>query len=205
MKIVIINYGVGNIGSIANMLNRVGIKAIYSADPDDINTADKLILPGVGAFDTGMAQLKNSQLIPLLEKKIIQQHVPVLGICLGMQLLFEQSEEGQEPGLGWLKGKCVKFSFPADNHQLKVPHMGWNQAAPAHGHSLYKTLEAARFYFVHSYHVMCEDVNDVLSMTHHGYPFASAVNRGNVFGVQFHPEKSHRYGMTLLKNFVELN
>ncbi len=202
MKLVIVNYGLGNIGSIVNMLKRIGVNAIYSAHISDIEQADKLILPGVGSFDTGMQHLQNSHLIPALEKKIYQDKTPLLGICLGMQLLFEKSEEGREPGLGWLKGHCVKFSLT--DPKLKIPHMGWNMTNPCHYHSLFKTLEStARFYFVHSYHALCADKSDVLSTTTHGLPFTSAVNRENVFGVQFHPEKSHRFGMTLLKNFVE--
>lgn len=204
MKVVIIDYGIGNIGSVLNMLNRISTQANFTKNISDIEMADKIILPGVGAFDSGMKQLNKSRLISILEKKVLIDKVPVLGICLGMQMLFEKSEEGVENGLGWLKGHCVKFKFQNEDKKFKVPHMGWNSVRPAHSDSLFYELAAdSRFYFVHSYHVVCSDQSDVLSKTDYHCSFASAVRRENIYGVQFHPEKSHRYGMSLLKNFVE--
>ncbi len=206
MKLVIVDYGVGNIGSIINMLRRIGVNAVCSAQVDEIEQADKLILPGVGAFDAGVEHLANSQLIPLLEKKVLQEGTPILGICLGMQLLLEESEEGVKKGLGWIQGRCKKFKIDTfQNQKFKVPHMGWNVATPTHVDNLYQGLESeARFYFVHSYYVECDNSADILAESIYGLPFTSALQRQNIFGVQFHPEKSHRFGMRLLKNFVDL-
>lgn len=204
MKVVIVDYGIGNIGSILNMLNRIEVQANFTTRISDIEMANRIILPGVGAFDSGMKQLRKSGLIPALEKRVLEDKVPVLGICLGMQLLFEKSEEGNENGLGWLKGCCVKFKFPNEDKKLKVPHIGWNNVKPMRAGSLFRELTAdPRFYFVHSYHVVCSDNDDVLGKTDYSYDFASAVQNKNIYGVQFHPEKSHRYGMLLLKNFME--
>jgi len=204
--IVIIDYKMGNIGSVLNMLKRIGAEAVISSDPREIEGADKLILPGVGAFDTGMKHLAESNLTNLLNEKVLERKTPTLGICLGMQLLTKRSEEGVLPGLGWIDGETVRFRFDADQSNLKIPHMGWNTVKIKTTDSLFKDLEdEARFYFVHSYRVVCHSDEDVLAVTHHGDDFVSAVQHENIMGTQFHPEKSHKFGMTLLRNFAELS
>jgi len=203
--IVIIDYDMGNLGSILNMLKRIGAQAIISSAIKDLEIADKLILPGVGAFDTGMSNLQEGGFLPVLQERVLNDKIPILGICLGIQLFTRRSEEGDLPGLGWVAGETIRFRFSADQDSLKIPHMGWNLIKPVRSHPLVRGLEEeAAFYFVHSYHVVCEDPADVLATTHHGFEFVSALQRGNIMGTQFHPEKSHRYGLTLLRNFAEL-
>jgi glutamine amidotransferase len=203
--IIIVNYGIGNLGSVLNMLKKVGADAAISSDPLEIEKADKLILPGVGAFDAGMSNLRESNLIGILNEKTLARRTPTLGICLGMQLLMQKSEEGDLPGLGWIEGVNVKFRFEENNGHLKIPHMGWNTVTVKRHDSLFKDLdEEARFYFVHSYQVVCKREDDVLATTHHGDDFVSALQSGNIMGTQFHPEKSHKFGMKLLSNFAEL-
>ena len=201
--IVIIDYGMGNLGSIANMLKKVGAKAVVSSDAAVIERADKLVLPGVGAFDNGMKNLAERGMIPLLNAKVLQDKTPILGLCLGMQLFTRRSEEGELPGLGWLDAETVRFKFDATHNHLKIPHMGWNTLQICRSHPLFTDLDVEnRFYFVHSYYVDCADAPMVLARTHYGYDFASAVAKENIVGVQFHPEKSHKFGMKLLRNFA---
>lgn len=201
--VVIVDYEVGNAGSIRNMLKKVGVPAEISSDPQVIRSADRLILPGVGAFDHGMRSLHRSGLVPVLEEQVFQQQVPILGICLGMQMLGESSEEGNEPGLGWIKARTRRFRFDSLSDSLRVPHMGWNWVQAAAPDGLFEGYQSVpRFYFVHSLHVDCEDPNDVLATADYGFRFTCAVRRKNVFGTQFHPEKSHRFGMQLLRNFA---
>lgn len=203
--IVIVDYDMGNVGSILNMLKKMGCKAKISGDPQDIQQAEKIILPGVGAFDQGMTNLHHRGLVSLLNRRVVEDHCAVLGICLGMQLLTSSSEEGVLPGLGWIRAKTRRFRFDDTNSHLKVPHMGWNEVKPVNHPPLFTGYDKVpRFYFVHSYHVCCEDPEDVIGTSAHGYEFTAAVGRGNIFGTQFHPEKSHKYGMTLLKNFASL-
>jgi len=200
--ITIIDYGMGNLGSIRNMLKKIGADSEITAEPARIAAATKLVLPGVGAFDAGMENLDKSGLVPLLNERVRRDEVPVLGICLGMQLMTHSSSEGERPGLGWVDAKAVRF-VPADA-TLKVPHMGWNIAQPVRDDALLEGLpRESRFYFVHSYYVACERREDVLLTTFYGADFDSGFRRGNVWGVQFHPEKSHRFGMHLLRNFAE--
>lgn len=203
--IVIVDYGVGNTGSILNMFKRLNVEASVSSSAVEIERAHKLILPGVGAFDHGMGSLNTSGLRPVLDQQVLHRKTPVLGICLGMQLLTEGSEEGREPGLGWIAGHTVKFRFePGDGK--RVPHMGWNVVTPTRTDTLFRDLDEDHgFYFVHSYYVTCRSAADVLATTPYGVDFVSAVQKGNVFGAQFHPEKSHKHGMRLLKNFAELS
>jgi glutamine amidotransferase len=202
--IVIVDYGMGNLASIQNMVKKVGGTARISSDVNEIQSASKLILPGVGAFDTGMTNLKERGLIPTLETKA-KGGTPVLGICLGMQLLSRRSEEGVLPGLGWIDAETIRFRFSAEQASLRIPHMGWNTVRSTTNAGLFDNLGSEpRFYFVHSYHVVCRDPADVLSTTEYGLLFTSALQNGNIMGVQFHPEKSHKFGMALFKNFLAL-
>lgn len=200
--ITIVNYGMGNLGSVQNMLKRIGHSSVIQSDPDAIRKAQKLILPGVGAFDTAMQCLLNSGIKEALDEAVMQHETPVLGICLGMQLLTSGSEEGQLPGLNWIPGMAHKF--PNDIPNLKVPHMGWNTIQITHPNLLTSGMTAdTRFYFVHSYYVSVDRDQDRTATTRHGIPFDSMINRGHIFGAQFHPEKSHRFGMQLLSNFCQ--
>lgn len=200
--LIIIDYGVGNLASISNMFRRVGAQPLISGRPEDIANADKLILPGVGAFDDVMRKYGDSGLADVIERRVRDDGVPVLGICVGMQMLSEGSAEGQLPGLGWVAGRCERL---IDSPEARVPHMGWNRVARAKSSALTDNLsEDARFYFAHSYHVVCRDADDVLMTANHGQEIVSAVQKGNIFGVQFHPEKSHRFGMELFRQFDEI-
>jgi glutamine amidotransferase len=200
--ITIVDYGMGNLGSIRNMLKKIGADSEITADPARIVAATKLVLPGVGAFDAGMDNLERSGLIPLLDERVRGAGVPVLGICLGMQLMTRSSSEGERPGLGWIDAVTSRFA-PADA-ALKVPHMGWNVARPVRADALVDGIsDEARFYFVHSYYVACDRPEDVILATRYGDEFHSGFRHRNVRGVQFHPEKSHRFGMHLLRNFAE--
>jgi glutamine amidotransferase len=186
------------------MLRKIGAEALVSADRQDIINAHKLILPGVGSFDAGMERLEARGLIPLLQKRVLEDKIPILGVCLGMQLLSKRSEEGQLPGLGWLDAETIRFKFAGNNNSLKIPHMGWNQVEVKQEHPLFAGLQYNnRFYFVHSYHVVCSNTDNILATTSYGFDFTSVFIHGNIMGVQFHPEKSHKFGMRLLKNFVE--
>ena len=203
--IVILDYGMGNSGSILNMLRKVGGSAIISRKKEDLLKANGIIIPGVGRFDSAMKMLQDFDLIDPLNRIKSEGVVPILGICLGMQLFFKYSSEGCENGLGWIDGEVKKFNFSSceKGHNLKVPHMGWNSISVNESQNIFKDLDfESRFYFVHSYYVDCENDNDVLTYTNYGRKFVSSFQRENVTGVQFHPEKSHRYGMNLLNNFI---
>lgn len=203
MTLTIIDYGVGNLNSVANMIRHVGGKCLVSDDFQQVSKADKLILPGVGTFDFGMDSLRRSGLIDALKIAVLERKVPVLGICLGMQLMMEKSEEGFLAGLGWIGGYVKKFAF--DSTDLKIPHMGWNELDILRPNSLIIQDEPGqRFYFVHSYHVVCSNQNDIAATCSYGYDFTASFAHENIFGVQFHPEKSHRFGMSLMKRFVEI-
>ncbi len=201
--IVIVDYGMGNLGSICNMLKRIGTTSIVSNSIEEIQKATKLILPGVGAFDAAMTRINESGLREVLNRKVLEDKVPVLGICLGMQLLTYGSEEGKLPGLGWIPSQTKKI--PAEE-RLKIPHMGWNITHRSSLSPITKGLdqEEIRFYFVHSYAVSVDDPKYSILQTHYGINFDSGIQRDHIFGVQFHPEKSHRFGKKLLSNFVEL-
>ncbi len=202
--IVIVDYGVGNLGSIINMLKKAGAKAIASSDPKVLEEAEKLILPGIGAFDAGMNKLNERGLVPLLNYLALEKKVPFLGLCLGLQLMTRKSEEGRTQGLGWLDAETMRFKFDANQGQLKIPHMGWNTIEIRRPHPLFVDLDAeARFYFVHSFYVRCHDSEIVLAETDYGGRFHSILGQGNIMGAQFHPEKSHKFGLRLLKNFAE--
>ena len=203
--VTIIDYGAGNIKSIQNMLKRIGKSSVISDKPDDILKAGKLILPGVGHFDHGMRNLHKSGLIGVLNQRVLEEKVPFLGICLGAQLIGRGSQEGVEKGLGWVDMDVLKFEKTEIGENLKIPHMGWNFVELKKQSSLLKGLESgARFYFVHSYFMKVNKSEEVLSQTKHGKPFDSAVEKDNIYGVQFHPEKSHKFGMQLLENFASL-
>lgn len=202
--ITIIDYGVGNLRSIKNMLKKLGADSIITADPEDIAAGEKFILPGVGAFDYGMEQLTNARFYDLLNQRVLSDRKPILGICLGAQLLTEGSEEGVRPGLGWIKGYTRKFDSTKMQNNLKIPHMGWNEVWTVKESKLFSDMhEDPRFYFVHTYHLTCEQEEDVLLNSKYGYEFAAGVEYENILGVQFHPEKSHKFGMRLLENFVK--
>jgi glutamine amidotransferase len=193
----------GNVGSIANMLKRIGAEPVVSSDPVRLAEAERLILPGVGAFDTGMSRLKESGLQPFLEDAVFSRKIPLLGICLGMQLLGRSSEEGTMSGLGWIDAVSRRFTFPPEEPRLKVPHMGWTTVVPVPGANLFVGSDSEqRFYFVHAYHVICANLADVQATATYGATFTAAIRKGPVHGVQFHPEKSHRYGVALMRQFV---
>lgn len=202
--ITIIDYGMGNVGSLENMIKRVGGEVIVSSSPDDIKEANKLILPGVGHFDNAVQRLKENGFLDLLNQKVIDKKVPILCICLGAQLVTESSEEGKLPGLGWVKARTVRFRMDADP-DFKIPHMGWNDVNLRKDSILFKNMYMEPcFYFVHSYHFVCYDPADILTTSFYGYEFTSAIEHENIYAVQFHPEKSHKYGIMLMRNFVEL-
>jgi glutamine amidotransferase len=201
--ITIIDYKTGNLGSIQNILKRIGEDSVITSDRKVIEQAVKLILPGVGAFDTGMRNLAELDLVEILNKRVLVDKIPVLGICLGMQLLSKGSEEGSLNGLGWIDGQTIRFDFK-NTLEYKIPHMGWNFISQ-HKESRLLTgmFPEPRFYFVHSFYFEANDKADVLTSTSYETEFTSAVEKDNIVGVQFHPEKSHKFGMKLLKNFVD--
>jgi len=196
----IIDYGMGNVGSVESMINYLGChKTKIIKKKSELLLVDKLILPGVGTFDNGMKNLKDYGLLDELNKQVLNNKKPILGICLGMQLLMDKSEEGKLGGLGWIKGDCKKFKFV--DKSLKVPHMGWNVASPITNELCDNN---SRFYFVHSYYVECIEKDNIMLKTNYGIEFVSGVSKDNIFGVQFHPEKSHKYGMDLMEKFINL-
>ena len=201
--IVVVDYGMGNLRSIQNKIERLDARVIISSNLEDIERADRLILPGVGAFDAAMANLKRLGMIPVLNRKVLRDHVPILGICLGMQLFTKFSEEGFVDGLGWIDARTIRFNFNGNGHGLKIPHMGWDSVTVCKPSPYLDGIDLdANFYFVHSYHVQCKDPSDILATTHYGLEFASMVQRDNIIGAQFHPEKSHFHGVRLLENFA---
>ena len=200
--ITIIDYKAGNIASIKNMLKKIGVQSIISDKVEDIESADKLILPGVGSFDHGMQKLKEYRLIDVILKRA-NEGVPLLGICLGAQILGYKSEEGQEKGLGLIDMDIVKFDDAKLPDSYKIPHMGWTDIYIKQNSPLFKDMyEEPRFYFVHTYHFKVKKKEEVLTTSNYGYEFVSSVQRNNIYGVQFHPEKSHKFGIKFLENFV---
>jgi glutamine amidotransferase len=200
--ISIVNYGVSNIGSMLNMMKKLGVEAETISTPVEIERAEKIILPGVGAFDHGMKTILEMGLAEPLKNRV-RDGVPLLGVCLGMQMLGRGSDEGTAAGLGLIGGSCKRFT-PNGAAAIRIPHMGWSELLIRQHDGLMAGLENPRFYFVHSYYFVCDDPSDELARANYGIDFTAAVHRGNVWGVQFHPEKSHRFGMTLLKNFAAL-
>jgi len=202
--ITIINYGLGNIQAFVNVYRRLNIPVSVARTAGDLEGASRLILPGVGAFDHAMERLDASGMRPTLERMVREQKVPVLGICVGMQILASASDEGSLPGLGWVTGRVKGFAAAPGLARLPLPHMGWNDVQSLNGSPLFKGLEKdARFYFLHSFYFDCEAGAGGIASASYGQDFICAVAEGNVFGVQFHPEKSHHFGTTLLKNFAE--
>lgn len=202
--ISVIDYGVCNLGSMLNMLRKVGAEAELVSTAAALERAGKLVLPGVGAFDNGIGALRERGLAEALRKRVLQDKVPLLGVCLGMQMLGRRSEEGGMEGLGLIDAEVRRFQFAPDSRN-KVPHMGWNLLAQRRDGPLLRELGArSRFYFCHSYHLVCADPGDVLATADYGGEFVAVLQHDNVYGVQFHPEKSHRFGMALLHNFAEL-
>jgi glutamine amidotransferase len=200
--IAIIDYGMGNLGSIRNMLRRIGVASTITGDADEIASAPKILLPGVGRFDAAMREIEARGLREVLERKALHERVPTLGICLGMQLITRGSEEGNCAGLGWVEGEALRFPPDAG---LKVPHMGWNEVTATRDSALTTGLsDGARFYFVHSYYVTMDRPDDSVLTAEYGVTFTAGIEAGNIYGAQFHPEKSHKFGMQLLTNFAGL-
>lgn len=203
--VAIIDYGVGNIGSIENMLRKINVDSIITSDKQEINKAEKLILCGIGAFDDGMEKLQKMDIIDLLHEKVVVKKTPILGVCLGMQLFTNKSEEGTKPGLGYVDGEVLKFNFNGieDGNKLRIPHMGWNEVQLKKSSPLFEAMHPdPRFYFVHSYRVTLNNQQDELLTAHYGFDFTAAFEKENIIGVQFHPEKSHKFGMKLYENFI---
>lgn len=199
--IVIVDYGMGNLHSVYKALKRLNSKAAISSSPSDIQKADKLILPGVGHFKKGMENLTSLNLIKTLNKKVLEDKIPLLGICLGMQLFAKHSEEGDAQGLNWIDAETIKFN----NNKLKIPHMGWNSINIKKPDPLLLNMNSeSQFYFVHSYHVVPKDKSIISSTSNYETEFVSSINKDNIFGVQFHPEKSHSSGLQILQNFINL-
>lgn len=203
--IAIVNYGSGNIQAIANIYTRCHIPFVIASAPEDLERAERILLPGVGAFDQAMQELERSGMRRALDEAVLEQRKPVLGICVGMQLLGLSSEEGAAKGLGWIDGVVKRFDHSGLRLTTQLPHMGWNTVEPVQASALFEEVDLGTgYYFLHSYYFACSDDRDVLAVTEYGERFACAVHRKNVYGVQFHPEKSHHAGIQLLKNFARL-
>lgn len=201
--ISIVNYGSGNIRAIGNIYDKLRIPYNVAETAEEINGAEKIILPGVGAFDETMSKLNESGLREILDRKVMVEKKPVLGICVGMQILAKSSDEGSLPGLGWIDGVVRKFDVNKLQHVPKLPHLGWNSIEPKKDSTLLRHIDfETGFYFIHTYYFSCNREQDVLSTTNYGEDFVSAVNHENIYGTQFHPEKSHSNGVELLKNFA---
>lgn len=203
-NILILDYGMGNLSSVKRKLDNIKISSTISSNLNDIMHADKIILPGVGHFAMAMNNLKKMNLLEPLQEKVLVKQTPILGICLGMQLMSKWSEEGNVAGLGWFDAQVIRFNM-TDRLKYKVPQIGWNQINIEKQSLLMSGIEnLSEFYFVHSYHVKCNCAEDILNTTEYEYPFTSAIEKGNIFGVQYHPEKSHDVGEQLLRNFCKL-
>jgi len=201
----IVDYGVGNIQAFLSMFKHLGIEASRARNADELEGATRLVLPGVGAFDHAITMLNQSGMRPLLEEMVLERRVPVIGICVGMQMLAGGSDEGMLPGLNWVPGRVRAFAHTQASKDLPMPHMGWNDLKVRPGHKLFADFAPeSRFYFLHSYYFDAEDKADVVATTDYGFQFDCIISKGNVHGVQCHPEKSHRFGAQLLKNFATL-
>jgi imidazole glycerol-phosphate synthase subunit HisH len=202
--IAIVDYGMGNLGSVQNMLRKLGAESIRTKDPAEIAGASKLVLAGIGGFDGAMSRLEEAGLVPVLNEQVIERRVPTLGVCLGMQVMARSSTEGTRSGLGWLDAEVIRFEFPEEK-RLPIPHMGWEVVEPTRPSPLFDSSgPQPRFYFSHAFHLVCRDPADVAATTTYGYEFAAAIHRGNILGTQFHPEKSHVFGLDVYRRFLEL-
>lgn len=202
--IAIIDHGMGNLGSVQNMLRRIGAPSVRTSDPAEVARADAIVLAGIGGFDGAMGRLEELGLVDVLNTRVLGDRIPVLGVCLGMQLMAHRSAEGRAGGLGWIDAECRRFEF-TQGTRLPVPHMGWEPVTPTRPSPLLEADDPEqRFYFSHSYHVVCRDERDVAATADYGYPFVAAIHRENVLGTQFHPEKSHVFGMAVYRRFVAL-
>jgi len=204
VMISIVDYGLGNINAFANIYKRLNIDASIAATPEELRPAEKIILPGVGAFDWAMSRLNESGMRDVLDDLVVSKGKPVLGICVGMQMMARRSDEGVLDGLGWLDAEVKRFDETGFSQKTHLPHMGWNDVIPRDTECLFKGMTAPRFYFLHSYYFAPGNPENVLATTDYNGHFASAVRAGNIYGVQFHPEKSHQWGIQLLKNFAEM-
>lgn len=203
--ITIIDYGLGNIRAFLNVYRRLNVDVKTAANTDELKDASKVILPGVGSFDHAMEQLARSGMRETLDDLVLRRRVPILGVCVGMQMLGRASDEGRLPGLGWIDGRVRTLESLMPVEELPVPHMGWNDVRPLVSNKLFDQLDSgARFYFLHSYYFHCGREQDAIAVSNYGADFACAVNAGNILGVQFHPEKSHQCGARLLQNFGEM-
>jgi len=203
--ITLIDYGVGNIFAFQNVYKRLDIPTKIAKSSQDLMDAQKLILPGVGSFDYAMNRLNDSGMREKLDELVLDKKIPVIGICVGMQMMGNRSDEGKEEGLKWIDGDILKFDEKLIQHRTKLPHMGWNDVVPVNNHFLFNGLERdAIFYFLHSFYFKCKNPSDTIATSEYGKQFSSAVNRDHIFGIQFHPEKSHHYGERLLHNFATL-
>ncbi|BDQ13344.1 imidazole glycerol phosphate synthase subunit HisH [Sediminibacterium sp. TEGAF015] len=203
--ITLIDYGVGNIFAFQNVYKRLDIPTKIAKTSSDLEGAEKLILPGVGAFDYAMQQLNASGMRDKLDELVLDKKIPVIGICVGMQMMGKKSEEGREEGLKWMDAEIIKFDESLIRQRTKLPHMGWNDVLPIRNHPLFSRLEHnAIFYFLHSYYFKCNDHSNTIAISDYGLQFTSAANVDNIYGIQFHPEKSHQYGEILLDNFAKI-
>jgi glutamine amidotransferase len=203
--ITIIDYGSGNIRAIANIYEKLNVPYIIAKSPDDVIGAKKIFLPGVGAFDETISKLDEIGFRTVLDKEVLENKIPIIGICVGMQILAETSEEGVLKGLGYIKGHVKKFDITRLENKPKLPHLGWNSVEINRKTPLFDNVDPQKgFYFLHTYYFDCSNNNDILSTTHYGNSFSSAINDNNIFGFQFHPEKSHSNGINLLHNFAKL-
>lgn len=202
--IALVDYGLGNIQAFANIYRRLGIDAYSARTATDLRQASRIILPGVGAFDWAMSRLQESGLREALDEEVLGAKKPVLGICVGMQMMARSSEEGVLPGLGWIDATVVKFDTRLFKGKTHLPHMGWNDAKPLSSDTLFSGLDAPQYYFLHSYFMKPDREENILATSSYGVTFTSSARSGNVYGTQFHPEKSHQWGVQLLKNFAEL-
>ena len=203
--ITLIDYGIGNIFSFQNVYKRLDIPTKIAKTSQDLTDAQKLILPGVGSFDYAMSQLNASGMREKLDELVIEKKVPVIGICVGMQMMGNRSDEGKLEGLKWIDSEILKFDEKLIQQRTKLPHMGWNDVIPVNNHPLFTGLEKdVIFYFLHSFYFKCNNPEDSIAVSDYGLPFSSAVNKDNIYGIQFHPEKSHQYGEKLLHNFAKL-
>uniref|UniRef100_UPI004047ADBF imidazole glycerol phosphate synthase subunit HisH n=1 Tax=Algoriphagus sp. TaxID=1872435 RepID=UPI004047ADBF len=203
--ITLIDYGVGNIFAFQNVYKRLDIPTKIAKSSQDLMDAEKLILPGVGSFDYAMNRLNDSGMREKLDELVLEKKIPVIGICVGMQMMGNRSDEGTQEGLKWIDGDILKFDEKLIQHRTKLPHMGWNDVVPVNNHFLFNGLERdAIFYFLHSFYFKCKNPSETIATSEYGIPFSSAVNKDHIFGIQFHPEKSHHYGERLLHNFAIL-